>query len=417
MRILNKILKTKTTIDPPFAIWGKDMTHLTTSEELKDRILILAGIEESRTPFVSCYLNLEQGLDSARESIDRRANLLQQVLGGTDLIDFEDSIAAINRYLDQELLPEAEGVALFARSSFEREFFMPLQFAVPLPDLLRVYPTPNIYHLIELKDTYERYLVMIATADRVRILEVNLGAATIQAWSENPALRERVGQEWSETHYQLYRRDREGHFLQEKIATLEKLMHTGDHSHLIIAGNPQITARIRQALPEHLARKLMDVVPASRRDAQTDIVTATLSAFTEREEQDSRSIADLLTQAVRTQGLAVVGAKDCLDSLRRSRGDTLVMLQAYQPDPGWLCSACNAMGTMPPETSTCPHCQADAVRPTDLREELVRLAGKWDCPVEVVEKSDDLAALGGVGCLLRYGTTLPNERTGGSMQT
>ena len=42
---------------------------------------------------------------------------------------------------------------------------MVLQFAVPLPNQLRVYPTPNIYHLVELKDAYERYLMMIATPD------------------------------------------------------------------------------------------------------------------------------------------------------------------------------------------------------------------------------------------------------------
>ncbi|WP_456379366.1 baeRF10 domain-containing protein [Thiolapillus sp.] len=378
------------------------MAHLTTLEELQSRILVLASIEERNTPFVSCYLNLEQGMDGAIKTIDRRAKLLRRVLGGSDLDDFEDSIAAIKHYLDQELLPEAKGLAFFARSSFGREFYMPLQFAVPLPNLLKIYPTPNIYHLIELKDTYERYLVMITTPEWVRILEVNLGAATIQAWSDNPALRERVGPEWSETHYQLYRRDREGLFLQEKIAALEKLMHTGDHSHLIIAGEPQMTARIRQALPEHLARKVMDIIPASRRDAQTDIVAATLSVFVEQEEQESRSIADRLIQAVRTDGLAAIGAKNCLENLQHGRVDTLVMLQAYHPDPGWLCSTCQAMGTIAPESNICPRCGADTARPADLREELVRLAEKRNCQVEVVEMSDDLAALGGVGCLLRY---------------
>jgi len=392
------------------------MTHLTTLEELRDAILVLAGIEEFHTPFVSCYLNLEQGADSAREAIEQRANLLRRVLDGSHLDDFEDSIVAIKRYIDQELLPEAKGMALFARSSPEREFFMPMQFALPLPNRLRVYPTPNIYHLIELKDTYEHYLVMIATPGWVRILEVNLGAATIQAWSEHPPLRERVSWEWSETQYQLYRRDRGGRFLREKIRVLEQLMQSGDHSHLILAGDPQITGRIRQALPEPLLSKLVDIIPATCNDPQTIIVNATLSAFVEQEEQESQSIASRLIQAVRTQGLAVVGAEESLDNLWRCRCDTLVMLQEYNPDPGWLCSACGAMGATPPETRVCPHCDAEAVRPTDLREEMVRLAGKWDCPVEVVEKSDDLAALGGVGCLLRYGADMPSERPGHSAQ-
>ena len=97
--------------------------------------------------------------------------------------------------------------------------------------------------------------------------------------------------------------------------------------------------------------------------------------------------------------------------MQQGRGDTLVMLQKFHPDPGWFCTACESMGVTPPKTNICPHCGTEAVRPTDLREELVRLAGKWDCPVEVVEVSDDLAALGGVGCLLRYRHDLQNEKS------
>ncbi len=382
------------------------MAHITTHEELSDSILTLADIEESPAPFISCYLNIENGQKSALETIEHRARLLRRILKGKDLENFDESIGAIKSYVKRELLPEAKGLAFFVRSSFEKEFYMPLQFAVPLPNKLRLYPTPNIYNLIELKDTYERYLLMIATTEWVRIIEVNLGAATVQTWSEHPGRRDRVGEGWSETQYQLFRNHRENQFLQEKLATLEKLMHSDDHSHLIIAGDPQITARIRGALTPHLNSKLMDIIPASHRDAETDIVTATLSIFVEQEEQDSQSIADRLIQAVRTQGPAAVGAKDCLHKLRQGKVDTLVMLQDYHPDPGWVCSTCDEMGENPPETDLCAHCNSNTVRPADLREELVRQAGKIDCPVEVVECSDVLLELGGVGCLLRFRTDL-----------
>ena len=378
------------------------MAHITTHEELSDSILTLADIEESPAPFISCYLNLENGQKSALETIEHRTKLLRRILKGKDLENFDESVGAIKSYVKRELLPEAKGLAFFVRSSFEKEFYMPLQFAVPLPNKLRLYPTPNIYNLIELKDTYERYLLMIATTEWVRIIEVNLGAATVQTWSEHPGRRDRVGEGWSETQYQLFRNHRENQFLQEKLATLEKLMHSDDHSHLIIAGDPQITARIRGALTPHLNSKLMDIIPASHRDAETDIVTATLSIFVEQEEQDSQSIADRLIQAVRTQGPAAVGAKDCLHKLRQGKVDTLVMLQDYHPDPGWVCSTCDEMGETPPETDLCSHCNSNTVRPADLREELVRQAGKIDCPVEVVESSDVLLELGGVGCLLRF---------------
>jgi len=42
------------------------------------------------------------------------------------------------------------------------------------------------------------------------------------------------------------------------------------------------------------------------------------------------------------------------------------------------------------------------LRQFDIKEEMVRLAEQAGCGVEVVEHSDALMQLGGVGCLLRY---------------
>ena len=188
--------------------------------------------------------------------------------------------------------------------------------------------------------------------------------------------------------------------MHEKIAVLEQLMRAGGQTHLILAGDPEITARVRHALPKDLADKLVDVIPASERDRQTDVVMATLSSFIEHEEQESRSVAERLIEGLRSQNLAVAGSAATLDALRWGEVDTLVMASDYQPDPGWTCTDCRAMA---------PRCRklryvrtaAESVRPLDIREALLRLAGQLECPVEVVEQSDVLMSLGGVGCLLR----------------
>ena len=105
---------------------------------------------------------------------------------------------------------------------------------------------------------------------------------------------------------------------------------------------------------------------------------------------------------MRSQNLAVAGSSATLDALRWGEVDTLVMVNDYQPDPGWTCTDCQAIGTEAPETSVCPKCGESTVRPLDVREALLRIAGQSECPVEVVEQSDALMSLGGVGCLLRY---------------
>ena len=169
------------------------MTHLTTLDELKQHITLLASVEETDAPFISCYVNLEDGATDWRETFDDRARVLRRILEGDDLTDLEEARGKIEAWLATDLLPEAKGVAIFVRGIFGGAFMLPMQFAAPLPNWIAVYPTPNIYHLVELKDNYHRYVVLLAMPDRASILEVNLGAATTQAWINRSELRMRVG--------------------------------------------------------------------------------------------------------------------------------------------------------------------------------------------------------------------------------
>jgi rubrerythrin len=376
--------------------------HLTTLDELKQNITLLACVEETYAPFISCYLNLEDQQASWHDVLEARMRVLRRILIGDSLKDLEEAFDRIKVWLESgNLLPEAKSVAIFVRGNFGGSFMLPMQFAAPLPNWVAIHPTPNIYHLVELKDNYHRYVVLLATKNRARILEVNLGAATIQAWVSNPVPPSQFGEKWSRTHYQINRENRGNRFLTEKIAILEQLMHAGGHTHLILAGDMEITRKIQQALPRDLADKLVDIIPSSERDEQSDLVIATLSSFIEHEEQESQAITEHLIEGLRHQNLAVAGTMASLDALRWGEVDILVMLSAYQPEPGWTCSSCKAIGTDVPETTTCPSCSELKVRSLDIKEALLRLAGQLECPVEIVEQSDALLSQGGVGCLLR----------------
>ena len=377
------------------------MTHMTTLDELKQQITVLASVGASDAPFISCYLNLENGQTGWRDVLDERARILRRILKGDDLADLEEALGKIEAWLSDELLPEAKGAAIFARGTCGGSFMLPMQFDAPLPNWIAVYPTPNIYHLIELKDYYHRYVVLLALPNRACIVVVNLGAATIQAWIAQSELRTRVGSEWARIHYHVNQAHRGDRFVHEKVEVLEQLMHAGGHTHLILAGDPEITARVRHAMPNDLADKLVDVAPASARDRQTEVIILTLSSFIEHEEHERRTILERLIEGLRSQNLAVAGSAATLNALRWGEVDTLVMASSYQPDPGWTCTTCRAIGTEPPETSVCPQCGNPSARPMDVREKLTHLAGQLELPVEVVEHSDALMSLGGVGCLLR----------------
>lgn len=378
------------------------MEQLTTLDELRGHIAVLACIEETDAPFVSCYLSLEQGEAGKYKAFEDRLLALRSTLEGEARADFDAAIHPIGIYLAGKLRPSAKGVALFSRQFRAGAFFLPMQFAAPLPDWISVGAAPNLFHLMALKDTYHRYIVLLASGTSVRILEVNLGAVTVQAWTTQPELRERVGRGWSHAHYESHRRERTTRFLKEQIELLGRLMAAGGQTHLILAGDPLLTEEIRRALPKSVASKLVDAIPAAGHDAQEDIVVATLSAFVEWEEQDSQALAARFVQGIRTQGLSVAGATACLHVLRQQRVDTLLLARDHLPVPGWRCVACGSIRIERDAPSACSECGTAAVRPIDTVEELVRLAGQQNCPVEVVDSCDPLMALGGVGCLLRY---------------
>jgi hypothetical protein len=154
----------------------------------------------------------------------------------------------------------------------------------------------------------------------------------------------------------------------------------------------------------------VDTIPAAGRHPQGDVVAATLSSFVEWEEQESQAVAARFVQGIRTQGLAAAGAAACLDALRQRRVDVLLIARDHVLEHGWRCAACSAIRIEPDTPAACPECGEAAVQPVDAREELARLAGQQDCPVEVVEHCDPLMALGGVGCLLRHAPERPALR-------
>lgn len=369
--------------------------------ELQDHIRALATLEESETPLISCYLDVAGGIVGYRTAFEERVQLLHKTLHGQALADFDEAAACIEQQIAAGFRPGTQGAAIFARAG-RRPFFEFLQFRVPLPNWIVIGPTANIYHLVEIKDNYDRYIILLATETSARIIGVNLGAVTEQIWNSRPDLRRRVAREWTKDHYQDHRAARNQQFVHEQIHLLERLLAAGGYGHVVLAGSPRITAAIRKALPKHLLHRLVDVVPASGQDHLSDIVASTLQSFLEHEEMESRAIAERLTEQIHAHGLAVAGTSATFEALVMGQADSLVIAKAYEPGRGWECRQCSYTSLAPIHSRMCPQCQREALRDFDIKAEIVRLAEVSGCAVEVVDHSDVLMALGGIGCLLRY---------------
>ncbi len=227
--------------------------------ELRKQLRTLATLGASDALMVSCYLSVEHGL-ARRDLIERRIRAIRGTLPARVRGELDTTTALIYAQLEQRSA-RTRGMAVFARGG-ETPYFQALEFRVPLPELVALDRGPVIYPLIELKDTFHRFVVLISTEGSTRILEVSLGAVTREIWKTAPALPEDVRRSWSHDHYQSHRKDRADRFLQEKLLLLDRLMSGRGHTHLILAGDPRLTARIRDRLPDRLRAKLVDIVPA-----------------------------------------------------------------------------------------------------------------------------------------------------------
>jgi ribosomal protein L7Ae-like RNA K-turn-binding protein len=345
-------------------------------KDLQECIRNLAMMDETDSVFISCYLNLERDSPGCRDFLKERELLLAKSVPDGLRKNFSKTVGKIHSFLGKKSFRGVKGVAIFSREGSE-PFFIALEFRVPLPNQIVMDLTPHIYPLIELMDTYHRYVVVISTEESARILEVHTGSVTESLWMERPELRKRIGREWTKEHYRNHRKDRSSKFIKDKIRILEQVMSAGGHTHLILAGSPQRTSLLKKALPKRLADRLVDTVVIDG-GAETDsVVEATLAAFIDQEQKESLAAVEMLQRQINTNGLAVAGSEACLEALKCGQADMLVLAKEFYEG--------------------------------ELKEELVRLAVRHGIKIETVSGSHTLNQHGGVGCLLRY--LLPEHYT------
>lgn len=372
-----------------------------TLNDLQDRIRSLATLHPNMDPLISCYIDLESGPFRFRQVIDARLRDIQASLDDSRQDAFLQARMTLESVLARQVSGPTRGLAVFTRGG-RRPFLEVIELQTPVETHVSAGPTAQLLPLVEAKDTYERYVILIATETFAKIVEVDVGKVTSEIWTERPELRKAVGRGWTREHYQNHRKDRGNRFVNEKIRILEEVMRDSRHDHLILAGSSDKTAQIRRKLPKWISEKLVDIVPASSRDTTEDIVTATLSSFAEYEMEESLRTVGLLRKELATGGLAVAGAEATILALEAGQVDILVISSDFESKPGRRCGSCGHFHVHMPMLHVCDHCGSHELVEADLKAEVIRKAEATGVDIEFVKDSDFLMHVEGIGCLLRY---------------
>ena len=329
----------------------------------------LADTEPTESPIISCFANVGDGAQVSLSEIDARAAQIKKQLTGDRRIHFNEALQSVRKTLLGPLKPATKSLAIFARGG-DQPMLFPVEFEVVMPARFIVDDLPHIYPLVELKDTYHRFVIVITTEDDVRIMETSVGAVSEQIFASRPELRKRIGREWTREHYQNHKKERERKFIKEKIAVVEDLMERRGHNHLVIAGSPKMTAMLTKELPERLQKRIVSVFATNPKNGIAPILLESIAQFVQAETVESHDRATRLESAVLSGGLGVAGIEASTKALNDGYADMLVIDQDFD---------------IP-----------------EIRESLVRLATRKNVPIETVSDSTSLKRLAGVGCLLRY---------------
>lgn len=333
---------------------------------LRKQIITLANLPQGDVPLISAYFNLQQPLAALEQEFLAWAQSTEKTFQGETREGFHTSVDRIRDWLRTAEGPSA---AVFSRQG-EHPFFKTMNFQVALESYFHVGEVPAIFPLVELKDRFNRFVVVLTTQNLARIIEVNLGETSLEILAKRPAIRERSGREWTREHYLSHSADRDRKFVKEKVEIIEELMAKRGHNALIIAGEPRFVARLQEALPANLQSKVIDQIRTGIADERLqEVLQESIQRYLVAEGEESDNSVKTLIRALRTNGLVTFGVESTQNALSIGQADQLV-----------ISSKLNVKD----------------------RENLVRLASQSGTAIETVRDSEVLEAQGGVGALLRY---------------
>jgi len=365
---------------------------------LKSHLKTLIALSESNDPVFSFYLNLDRPVAATLHAVKNELRQMRHLLTASSRPQSLEVEAVVAHFIAKEAHPLSKSAAIFVRAG-EQPFYLPIQFQLPIDDRITIDAVPHIVPLIEFRDRYDRYVVLVSNEKEARIFEIVLGEVSKAQWLARPELRKRIGREWTREHYRNQRRGETDRFIQEKIALLKQVFSRGGYGHLILSGEPEWVARVEAALPKVLREKVIETLPDIAGDGPADIVMPTIQAFVAEETQESKQNLKRLEDAVLSDGNAAIGIRPCEQALEQRQVDMLLITQneenaTPQNDADY--------SRLRVHRHTAKGGNKQATTIANRREGVLKMAIEQDIPVEFVSLGSFLDNFDGVGVLLRF---------------
>src|SRR5688572_21505859 len=204
---------------------GSDGGRMATVTEQLDK---LAQLDPVPYPVVSLYLNTQPGQTGrdqhqafVRSEFKSRCRTYPE--GSPERDSLDKDLERITTYLENELAPAANGVAIFACSA--GELFEAVQLSAPIDQhWLYIGDAPHLYPLARLESQYPRYAAVVADTNTARIFVFASGGVETEREIKGVKTRRTSQGGWSQARYQRHVENYHVHHIKEVVETLERIV-------------------------------------------------------------------------------------------------------------------------------------------------------------------------------------------------
>jgi peptide chain release factor subunit 1 len=276
----------------------------------------------------------------------------------------------ITRYVEDDALPEAQGVALFACSA--RDIFEAADTARELENDVTVGRHARLRPLARLADE-EAAVVALADTNTLRLFALRSGSleevGLVDDEPDDYGKRDVGG--GSQARFERHVEEHREEFARLAAEAVDDLVRAEDAEVVLLCGDEVAIPILREQLAQHVGQLVAGVLRLEMRASLEEVEAQALPKLEEVHAARAADAADRLHGAVRGDAMGVAG----VDATRRALELGQVM-----------------------ELITDPAAELG----DEAFEELIRLAALTDARVRFVEDHGGLRELGGVGGLLRF---------------
>lgn len=380
---------------------------------LSDQLDQLAAFEPVGAPVISLYLSGQSDqhgrdhfLTFARKELKARTLTYPE---GDDRASLEQDQQRIEAYLDRDVKPSANAIAIFACHA--AGLFEALQLDVPIEEhWLSIGDRPHLYPLARLASQFPRYGVLLANTTTTRVFVVADGDIVRRSTIEGEKTNRTTQGGWSQARYQRHVDNVRVHHVKDAIDALEKIVQRDRLNRIVVAGDAVVLHLVRDQLPKHLADLVVEEISMPVDAPEHDVVSATLEVMRKADAETDREKVDAAVGAYRAGGLGVVGPDATLLALTNGQVDEVLMTGTL-PDLGELgnteaarLAIANDAAVAVPAVTEAAAGEAARVTPSKVRlaEELVAKARQTGARLTIVEDPALLQHYSGVAARLRY---------------